>query len=154
MGFEQAFWRVRIRPGSPFSFGFLVDGDRRVPVFGLPGNPASAYVTFELFVRPALLRLGGHRRVLRRTIRARAGEALRTKENKAYFLRVSLVGHGIPTARATGPQGSGLVRGLGAVDGLAVVPEGVETVAAGDDVEVILLDDGPGAVPWDPAIGR
>ncbi len=152
LDFRQDFWRVRMRPGSPFSFGTLPSGGRAVPVFGLPGNPASAFVTFQLFARPALLRMAGHRRVLPRRIRAVAGQDLRAGPGKAYFLRVALeeaVGSA-PRAVPTGPQGSGLVRGLATVDGLAVIPEDVEGIGAGEAVDVLLLDGGPGAVAWDP----
>ena len=142
-GFELDFWRVKIRPGSPFSFGLLPRGERRQPVFGLPGNPSSAFVTFELFVRPFLRRLGGHRSWLRPTIRARALEDLKGPEGLTAYLRVS-VDRTVdpPSARLTGPQGSGLVRGLALADGLAVLPQGTSVVEAGESVEVVLLDAG------------
>src|SRR5690606_29796635 len=75
LGFELDFWRVRMRPGSPFSFGRL----GRTPVFGLPGNPVSALVTFEVFVRPALRRMAGRRDVHSRTSRVRLGERVESK---------------------------------------------------------------------------
>jgi len=156
-GYEVDFWRVRIRPGSPFSLGFLPrspDGDseggpgpgrRRLPVFGLPGNPGSAYVTFQLFVRPFLLALAGHSRIHRPVVRARATDALSSPARLTHFFRVRLEEEQEGwRARLTGPQGSGLVQSLARADGLAVVPEGVEGVEAGGEVRVILLGNGPG----------
>ncbi|HZD05823.1 MAG TPA: gephyrin-like molybdotransferase Glp, partial [Longimicrobiales bacterium] len=148
MGLEVGFWRVRIRPGSPFGLARLPrpDAPSGLPVLSLPGNPASAFVTFQLFVRPAVLRLGGHRRVHRRVVTATAGEPLRSTPRLTHFHRVVLEGEpDTPTVRLTGPTGSGLVRSLGLADGLAVVPEGRASVEAGEPVDVILLDDGPGS---------
>ena len=146
MGFELAFWRVTLRPGSPFSFGWLAQpGGGPLPVFGLPGNPASAFVTFELFVRPFLLRLGGHRRVYRRVLTAVAGEALPSAPRLTHVHRVVLEEDGgEAVARLTGPQGSGLVSSLGSAQGLAVVPPGVGGIPRGEPVRVILLEGGGG----------
>lgn len=154
-GYELDFWRVRIRPGSPFSLGFLPrpsardlgeePDTRRLPVFGLPGNPGSAYVTFQLFVRPFLLALAGHPRTHRAVVPARTVETLESPARLTHFFRVGLQEEDREwKARLTGPQGSGLVQSLARADGLAVVPEGVERVEAGDEVRVILLGDGPG----------
>jgi molybdopterin molybdotransferase len=146
LGFELDFWRVRMRPGSPFSFGRLPERARHTPVFGLPGNPGSAFVTFEVFVRPFLLALGGHRRNLRRTLRCRSADPLRVPARLTHFQRVRVtVEDGVPVARLTGSQGSGLVGGLAHAEGLVVVAEEVDLVEAGADVDVMLLDDGPAA---------
>ncbi|MFP3948809.1 MAG: gephyrin-like molybdotransferase Glp [Gemmatimonadota bacterium] len=165
-GYQLDFWRVRIRPGSPFSLGFLpresasetapsgradVRGRRApglLPVFGLPGNPGSAYVTFQLFVRPFLLALAGHRRIHRPVVRARMAEALESPGHLTHFFRVRLSegagGDDGWTAHLTGPQGSGLVQSLARADGLAVVPEDTVRVEEGEEVRVILLGEGPG----------
>ena len=145
-GLQLDFWRVKIRPGSPMSFGHLPleDGGSQT-VFGLPGNPASAFVTFELFVRPFLLALAGHVRLHRPTVTALAAVELTTAEDITGFLRVRLRGSGTELeASLTGPQGSGLVGSLGAADGLAVIPEGVGAIPPGAPVEVLLLDDSRG----------
>lgn len=140
-GFRLEYWRARIRPGSPFSFGLLPRGDRLQPVFGLPGNPASAFVTFELFVRPFLRRLAGHTACFRPIVSCVAGDDLRGPTDLAAYLRVSLVRTtGAWTARLTGPQGSGLVKGLGYADGLAVLPEGTGEIRRGSRVDVLLLN--------------
>ncbi len=140
-GFRQEFWRVRIRPGSPVSLGFLPREDSTpVPVFGLPGNPASAFVTFELFVRPYIRALAGHSKVHRPLIRAVAGESMRAPKDLTVFLRVTLSGEGaVPTANLTGPQGSGLVSSLGLADGLAQINEGTDVIARGESVDVVRL---------------
>ncbi len=149
LGFEQSFWRVRMRPGSPFGFGWLPRPDRKQPVFGLPGNPSSAFVTFELFVRPFLLALAGHRHVLRRTIRCVAGESLRGPADLTCFLRVCLDSASHPAqVTLAGPQGSGLVSALVAADGLAILPDGIREITKGDLVDVIVIDDAPAAEPF------
>ena len=152
VGFKQDFWRVRMRPGSPFGFGWLPREGRDQAVFSLPGNPVSAYVTFELFVRPYLLALGGHSNVFRRTVRCVAGDRLSGPADLTYFLRVSLDGSTVPpTARLAGPQGSGLVRTLAAADGLGIVPESATEIAIGDPVDVVLIDDAPACGAFGPS---
>jgi molybdopterin molybdotransferase len=147
MGFELSFWRVTLRPGSPFSFGYLPRSGRpALAVFGLPGNPTSAFVTFELFVRPHLLRRAGHSRVHRPVLHARAGEPLVAAGRLTHYHRVTVsYASGYPEIFLTGPQGSGLVQSLGKAQGLAVVPLGVERIEAGEPVEVLLVGDGPAA---------
>jgi molybdopterin molybdotransferase len=140
MGYRSDFWRVRMRPGSPFGFGWLPRGARLQPTFTLPGNPTSAFVTFEVLVRPFLLRLAGHANTARPRVTARAGEPVRAPAKLTYFLRVILAGAGSElTARLTGPQGSGLVSGLAHAGGLAIVPEEVAEIPTGDSVEVMVI---------------
>lgn len=141
-GFRLDFWRVRMRPGSPFSFGWLPRSRGEQPVFGLPGNPSSAFVTFEIFVRPFLLKRAGHERIHRTRFRCTAGEPL-PGTKRTLFMRVHLeeVDGGF-RAWPTGPQGSGLVRGLGEAQGLAVLPAGT-VVPEGGLVDVLLLDPCP-----------
>jgi len=138
-----------MRPGSPFSFGWLPTAAGSQPVFGLPGNPTSAFVTFEIFVRPFLLRMAGHERIHRRGLRCVAGEDL-PGTKRTLFVRVRLDGSGDGLrAWLTGPQGSGLVRSLSAADGLAIIPAGT-SVAAGEPVTVLALDPGPAAASSSP----
>jgi len=144
LGFELDFWRVKMRPGTPFSLGFLPPegGEQPIPVFGLPGNPASSFVTFQIFCRPFLLTLAGHRRIHRPVVLAKAGEAFRSPKRLSHFFRVTLHGNPVyPLAMTTGPQTSGLVQGQGFAQGLAVIPEGVEEISRGSELRVILLDD-------------
>lgn len=151
LGLQLEFWRVKIRPGSPVSFGYLPrENGVRQAVFGLPGNPGSTFVTFELFVRPFLLALAGHVQRQRPTVSAVATEDLTTAPDLIAFLRVRLSGSGASLqASLTGPQGSGLVGSLGAADGLALIPEGVRTIPRGAPVDVMLLDE-PRGFPSTP----
>ena len=155
LGLQLDFWRVKIRPGSPMSFGRLpLGGGGSQTVFGLPGNPASAFVTFELFVRPFVLALAGHIRLHRPTVTALAAVDLTSTEDITGFLRVRLSRSGAELeASLTGPQGSGLVGSLGAADGLAVIPEGVRAIPRGAPVEVMLLDHARSlsSTPADPS---
>ncbi len=142
MGYRPAFWRVRMRPGSPLGFGWLPRGSRLQPTFTLPGNPTSAFVTFEVFVRPFLRRLGGHAHTARPRIVCRAAEVVRAPAKLTYFLRVAVEGGARePTARLTGPQGSGLVSGLARAGGLAVIEEDVAEIPAGGEVLVMLIGE-------------
>jgi molybdopterin molybdotransferase len=141
MGLTFDFWRVRMRPGSPFSAGRLpLEEGRALPVLGLPGNPASAFVTFHLFARAALRRLGGHRSIGLPPVTAVAGDRMAGGASLTHFPRVRIEAKdGALVAIPTGPQGSGLVKGLVQADGLAVVPEGVDAISAGSPVTVLLL---------------
>src|SRR5687768_4651780 len=134
-GAELHLWRVSMRPGKPITFGSL----HGRPVFGLPGNPVSAMVTYELFVRPALLAMMGCAAVQRPRVSARAGADIANPGQRRGYLRVTLGRdeRGF-VATLTGDQGSGILRSMVAADGLAVVqPDTV--VRAGETVEVILL---------------
>lgn len=138
-GFERDFWRVRIRPGSPMTFGTL-DGR---PFWGLPGNPVSAMVTFEVFLRPALRHMAGHARPDRPRLVAEAAETIRSPGELTHFYRVELDWRdaGPPLARLTGPQGSGILTSMVRADALAIVPEGVTEIPAGADLRVLLLGE-------------
>jgi len=143
-GFRLDFWRVKMRPGTPFSFGHLPPGPggRPLPVFGLPGNPASSFVTFQVLGRPFMRRLAGHLRAHGPVLTARAGEILESSVGMTHFLRVVLrPGPSWNEVFLAGPQGSGLVRSQALCHGLAVIPEGTDRVPEGGTVRVLLLDD-------------
>ncbi len=137
MGMQRVFWRARIRPGSPLTFGMLSGR----PFWGLPGNPVSAMVTFEVFLRPALRKMAGHSQIEAPLLSARARKAITSSADLTHFYRVVLgdVVGGVPEVELTGPQGSGILTSMSAADGLLVVPEGVAEVAAGERVSVIPL---------------
>jgi molybdopterin molybdotransferase len=145
LGLELVLWRVTLRPGSPFSFGLLPRvGSPPQFVFGLPGNPTSAFVTFELFVRPFLLRSAGHARIHRPILRAVTQDRLPAVGRLTHYHRVLVdFNTNPPIARLTGPQGSGLVQSLGKAQGLAVVPLGVDGIEPGEPVDVLLVGDAP-----------
>jgi len=134
-GAELHLWQVSMRPGKPITFGTR-EGR---PVFGLPGNPVSAMVTFELFVRPALRRMLGAHAIERPRLRARALQPIANPGSRRGYLRVTLeesaAGYG---ARLTGDQGSAILRSMVLADGLAVVAPDT-TIAAGEPVDVIVL---------------
>ena len=131
--------KVAMRPGMPQIRGRI----GVVPVIGLPGNPVSSYVSFEVFVRPAIRALQGRRDVHRPTVVARAVEPLHAPAHKRGYLRVRLARDGAAwTVRPTGAQGSHLVTSIAQADGLAIVPEAVTEVRVGDEVRVMLLVDG------------
>lgn len=150
--FELDFWRVRMRPGSPFSFGHLPRGgagsgaSSALPVFGLPGNPASAFVTFLVLVRPFLMTLAGRVDPHLPVSTARTGEALSAHPDRTQFVRVRLEddGEGGWVTRSTGPQGSGLVQSVAAAEGLAVVPAGPAGLPEGALIRVLRLDQARG----------
>jgi molybdopterin molybdotransferase len=140
MGLRSAFWRVRIRPGSPVAFGW-VDALGGIPWFGLPGNPVSSMVTFELFVRPALLRMAGHRAIFAPTVKVRIAEEVAPTPGLELFLRATLSDGEPPVATLTGPQGSGLLSSMSAADALVLVPE--DGAEAGSLLHAILLGGTP-----------
>ena len=138
MGCEMKLWRVRIRPGGPLGFGMLGD----LPWIGLPGNPVSTMVTFELFVRPAIRRLLGHARPYRRPIPVVVEERITLGPRLRHFLRVTVQRRedGSLGARLTGPQGSGLLTSMARADALLIVPEDRAEVNAGEALPALFLD--------------
>ncbi len=137
-GGAMRFWRLRSRPGAPVGFGVL-DG---LPWLGLPGNPVSTMVTFELFGRPAIRKLMGHRKAFRRTVPVVLGEAIETTARLTHFLRVSLEHEGDTlVARLTGPQGSGILSSVAHADALLIVPEEVDGAGAGETLRAMLLHE-------------
>jgi molybdopterin molybdotransferase len=146
-------WRVAVQPGKPFAFG-VADraGGRGAPVliFGLPGNPVSSAVTFELFVRPAIRALAGRRDLLRPVDRAILGEAVSKSHGRRAFLRVEAErddsgspirdGRGRVLVHLAGGQDSHVISALAAADALAVIPEADDTLPAGAEVALWWLD--------------
>ena len=136
LGVEQAFWRVSLRPGKPTYFG-VAAGDKLV--FGPPGNPVSAMVTFLLFVRPALLAMQGGDPAARRLTAAISEDYVKV-EGRAEAVRVRLEpGDAAWAATPTGPQGSHVLTSMIGADGLAIIPTEVDRLHAGDAISVELL---------------
>jgi len=133
LGVQTVFREVAIKPGGPAGFG-LKDGK---PVFSLPGNPVSALVVFETLVRPAILKMMGHSRVLPVTLRARLEHEVKKKAGKLFWLRVSLERReGEWLARSAGDQNTGIQTTLLRADGLAMLDAAATRIAAGEVVEV------------------
>ena len=133
---DMRWMQVAVKPAKPLAFGLLEE----VPVFGLPGNPVSSMVSFELFARPALRAMGGHPDLDRRRVRAEVVGGLgRQPDGKVHFARVVVeVADGRFKVRSAGGQGSHQLTAMAAADGLAVLPDG-DGVGNGDQVEVLLL---------------
>jgi len=121
--------------------GFGTVGPDRTPFFGLPGNPVSAYVSFEVFVRPALRRMTGVEPIQRPVVRARLGERVASPAGLRSYLRGSLgVEDGAYVVRPVGGAGSHLIAALAAANALVVVPEGTTELDAGAAVSVMILE--------------
>jgi len=133
------FWAIAIRPGRPLAFGELRDGERRVPIFGLPGNTVSSLLTFELFVRPALLRMQGRRNVTRPRTKARLLEPVDKIKSLRFFAR-GIYDADAGTVTTTGPQGSGILRSMSLANCLIDLAEGRERYEAGETVDLILTE--------------
>jgi molybdopterin molybdotransferase len=134
-----AFDKIAMQPGMPQGFGTI--GPDSTPVFGLPGNPVSALVSFEAFVRPALRKMLGATPFERPRVRAVTSAALSSPRGKRSFLRVRLeVTKGAYVVTPVSGSGSHLLAGLSRANALAIVPEDVEKVAAGQSVEVLVLE--------------
>jgi molybdopterin molybdotransferase len=138
VGVNILFRKVAQKPGKPMTFG--VRSGR--PVFALPGNPVSAVLTFELYVRPALRKMMGHERLFRPTVRAVLEEDVRKKPGRRDFIR-GIVGRkkdGLLYVRTTGEQGSGILRSMSTANGVIILPEDTDGAKAGEKVEVYLID--------------
>jgi len=142
LGADMKFWRVRMRPGAPLGFGLLGS----TPWIGLPGNPVSAMVTFELFVRPVIRRMLGHTRVFRRPVPVVLEERVTIGAKLTHFLRavVTTREDGVVTARLTGPQGSGILTSMSRANALLVVPEDRPSVDAGETLHALPLGEHAG----------
>jgi molybdopterin molybdotransferase len=138
LGAELRFWKLRMRPGAPVGFGVL----GTVPWIGLPGNPVSTMVTFELFGRPAIRKMMGHRLPFRRTVPVRVAEPIKLGPRLQHFLRavVALSGNTLEV-RLTGPQGSGILTSMVKANALLIIPEGQHETPEGALASALLLDD-------------
>ncbi len=126
------FWKVNMRPGKPLAFGNF----HGVPFFGLPGNPVSAYVGFEVFVRPALEKLAGKTPQPHPSEKAILAEALESDGRESYLRAIVSKESGHMTARLTGHQGSGNILSLVQANALLIVPSGVKSLPAGSEIEI------------------
>jgi molybdopterin molybdotransferase len=138
IGNAMHFWQVAMRPGKPLAFG-SIDG---VPLFGLPGNPVSVMVSFEQFVRPCLLKMQGHTRIFRQTLKAVSMQDIKKSIGTKNFIRAEVLkekGHYI--ARVTGSQGSGILKSMVVANAFIVLDENVASVKKGDEVVLQLLDE-------------
>lgn len=137
LGGDLKLWKVAIKPGKPLAFSML----NSRPMFGLPGNPVASMVTFEIFVRPAILKMMGHKKIFRPIIDATIKDDLKKKENRRHFIRASVQSDGDGYAvETTGDQGSHMMTSMTKANGLIIFHENDTAIKAGDKVKVMLLD--------------
>jgi molybdopterin molybdotransferase len=139
---EITFWTVRMKPGKPLAFGTIKGGKgRSIPHLGLPGNPVSSMVTFELFARPAIFKMMGKKNFAKPAVEATLEEPIANTDGRRVFIRTVVEKRGGKFyARLTGPQGSGILTSMSLANGLVVVPEDKAEVKAGEVVNVMMLD--------------
>jgi len=131
------FWRINMRPGKPVAFGHI----GRLPLLGLPGNPVSAAVTFELFARPVIRKMLGHTRLLRPQIDVVVEDGVSDRAMRRHYVRAQVQWRdGRFVARTTGNQGSHIMTSLLNANALVIVPEGGVEVHPGDTTKAIMLD--------------
>lgn len=137
------FWTVRMRPGKPLAFGaFNAPDGRRVPHLGLPGNPVSSMVSFELFGRPAIFKMLGRSDWERPVIRAITRDRVVNADGRRFYARciVTRGEDGRMYADLTGPQGSGILTSMSAANALTIVPETTPAAEPGEEIDVMMLD--------------
>ena len=138
LGADMKFWRVRMRPGAPIGFGLLGG----VPWIGLPGNPVSTMVTFELFCRPAIRKLLGHAALFRRPFDVTMEEPVTINAALMHFLRAVVTTSGTQrSARLTGPQSSGILTSMSMANALLIIPADRQRIEAGETVHALPLSD-------------
>ena len=126
-----------MKPGKPQAFGTI----QGKPTFGLPGNPVSSMVSYEIFVRPALLKMMGHTHIYRAVVAATIEEEMKKTDERKHFVRVVLRNeNGKYLASTTGAQGSGILSSMSRANGLAIIDEERMRVNAGEEVPVMVLD--------------
>ncbi|MCL0053082.1 molybdopterin molybdotransferase MoeA [Dehalococcoidales bacterium] len=143
---EITFWTVRMKPGKPLAFGVIKGASREgvarnIPLLGLPGYPVSAMITFELFARPAMLKMMGKKNLAKPMVEAVIKNPIVNKGGRRIFARAIVEKRGGQYfAQLTGPQQSGILTSMALANGLVVVPEDKAEVADGEVVKVIMLD--------------
>lgn len=138
---DISFWTVRMKPGKPQGFGVLRQGDKQVPHLGFPGNPVSAMVSFEQFARPAILKMLGRKNLDKPTISAISESRIKNTDGRRVFARATVrKEHGQYYTCSTGPQGSGILTSMARSNGFMIVPEDKESIEAGDEVTVQMVD--------------
>jgi molybdopterin molybdotransferase len=144
MGTNIKFWQVSMRPGKPLVFGTISAtrrGGKEILIFGLPGNPVSSMISFEIFVRAVMLKMIGQKRDERKEVDAVLEESITKKKGLRYFLRAyTHWENGIYLTRTTGPQGSGILKSMALANSLIILPEDEEKIEKGVRVTVRFLD--------------
>jgi len=143
---KMVFWKVRVKPGKPLAFGKIKGRDKNgkeksIPHLGLPGNAASCMVSFELFVRPALLKMMGKKNLVKPTVEAIIENTVKNDAGRRIYDRAIIEKRdGHYYAKLTGPQGSGILTSMSLANGLVLIPEERKMVNKGDTVQALMLD--------------
>ena len=143
---QMVFWKVKVKPGKPLAFGKIKgktrDGkDKTIPHLGLPGNATSCMVSFELFVRPAMLKMMGRKKLGKPSIPAVISESVINDAGRRIYDRaITEKQDGHYVAKLTGPQGSGILTSMALANSLVVIPEETEKISKGDTVQALMLD--------------
>jgi molybdopterin molybdotransferase len=143
---EMVFWKVRVKPGKPLAFGKIKANPRNsqprtIPHLGLPGNSVSCMVSFELFVRPALLKMMGKTNVAKPTVLAIIEDNVKNDAGRRLYDRaITEKRNGKYYSRLTGPQGSGILSSMGLANSLVIIPEDKNEVRKGEIVQALMLD--------------
>ena len=139
---EMNFWSVRMRPAKPLAFGHLNGpAGKRIPLMGLPGNPVSAMVAFEMFARPAIRTMLGKAKMPRPMVAGVLTAPIRNEDGRRVYARVEVeFKDGRYQATPTGPQGSNILTSMSKANGLAICPEDLTGKNAGEQVQIIMLD--------------
>jgi molybdopterin molybdotransferase len=143
---EIGFWTVRMKPGKPLAFGIIRGKDkagnvREIPHLGLPGNPVSSMVTFEIYVRPSIFKMMGKNRMNKPVIDAIMEDTAKNTDGRRFYTRAIISRRdGKYYAHLTGDQGSGILTSMSLANGLAIVPEDVKKIGPGETIKVMMLD--------------
>lgn len=143
---EMVFWKVRVKPGKPLAFGKIKGAghngtERNIPHLGLPGNTVSCMVSFELFVRPALLKMMGKKNITKPAVEAVLEENVKNNAGRRVYDRAIIEKRdGHYYARLTGPQGSGILSSMAMANGLILIPEEKKIMQKGESVKALMLD--------------
>jgi molybdopterin molybdotransferase len=143
---EIDFWTVRMKPGKPLAFGTIHGKDktgkpREIPQLGLPGNPVSSMVTFEIYVRPSMFKMMGKTRMAKPVIEAIMEDTAKNSDGRRFYTRAIITRRdGKYYAHLTGDQGSGILTSMSLANGLAIVPEDVKKVGPGELIKVMMLE--------------
>ena len=136
-----SFWTVRMKPGKPIAFGTLPGAGTEIALLGLPGNPVSAMITFEVFARPCILKMMGKTKFSKATVEATLEDSIENEDGRRVFARATVEKrNGQYYTRTTGPQGSGILTSMSRANGLVVVPENIPIAKPGDKVTAMMLN--------------
>jgi molybdopterin molybdotransferase len=138
---RMVFWKVRVKPGKPLAFGKIKGRNKNIPHLGLPGNVVSCMVSFELFVRPALLKMMGKKNLAKPAVEAILEDNIKNDAGRRLYDRAIVEKrNGHYYARLTGPQSSGMLTSMGLANGLVLIPEERKMINKGETVQALMLD--------------